>query len=403
MKRPLFIIIGAVVVLILIAVWIYVLFFSVPGETDEQFTDLNLGNTTDINYVPPADTIEINNDAIVNVGQYNRLKQLTTKPVAGFTEVQRDNLPEEVLYVEAGTGHIFSIDLETGEEERVSATTIASSQSAAFSANGQHVLVQSGYGFGSTITVGTLSTTSDQLRTSIIYDNVISFAGTPSGNFLYAEQTNSSVIGKSYNPVTLNTTTLFTIPFREATIQWGEEVTDAHYVYPKATSQLEGFLYEVKNGVLSRLPVDGYGLSAQGNDDYVLYSKVNDGEYTSYLYDRTTEQIQPNLFIQVPEKCAFGSETKSISVCANTGLVYNNRMPESWYAGDITFSDILYVNQNDVGQSIRLVDTQSETNQNIDAIHLDLGVQDAFLYFTNKNDNTLWLYELSPRALLLSN
>ena len=400
MKRTLFIIIGGVLVLVLIAIWAYVLFFDVTGVPDEQFTDLNLENTTDINYVPPEDSSTVSDNPLVDVGQYERLKQLTTKPIVGFTEVVEDDLPSKVLYVEAGTGHVFSIDLETGEEERISGTTIPSSQVAAFAGNGDYVMVQSGYGANANFTVGEFSTSSDQLRTSTIFANIISFTGTPSGVFLYAQQTNSSVEVKSYNPETLNTATLFTVPFREASFAWGDDVTDAHYVYPKATSQLEGFLYELKNGVLSRLPVDGYGMSAVGNDNYVLFSKQTDDGYTSYLYNKITDQINPNLFVQIPEKCTFHSEAGTISICANTERAYSSQMPEAWYAGEVSFSDVLYEVQNDGNLAIRLINTKTATNQNLDVVAIDLGVQDAFIYFMNKNDNTLWLYERTPRTLL---
>ncbi len=403
MKRPLFIIIGAIVILILLCVWVYVLFFGTPENMNDGFADFNFGNTTDPSYVPGGDTDTVSSEPIVNVAAPKRLKQLTTKPIAGYGEVSEGNIPKKVLYVEAGVGHIFSIDLETGEEQRVSATTLPSSQVASFAGNGEFVMIQTGFGNKVNFTVGELSSDSTELITSTIDEKIISFTGTPSGRFLYAVQTNNSVIGKVFNPTTLAKDILFTVPFRDATIVWGKEASDSHYVYPKATSRLEGFLYEIKNGALSRLPIDGYGLSATGNNDYIFYSKQTADEYRSFSYMKEDENTTSNQFVQIPEKCTFSSVVTSMAVCANTATDYNNQMPDSWYSGGVTYSDTLYQFLNDVGRSIRLVDTQNESGQNLDIVNLSLGAQDANVYFTNRNDQILWMYEITPAFLLTNN
>ncbi len=400
MKRSLFIIIGGVLIVVLLAVWVWVLFFSTPDAAEDQYSDLNIGDTTDTTFVPGEDTGEQADETPVNVTGTERLKQLTTKPVAGYGEVTLDSVPQEVRYVEVGTGHIYSIDLETGEEVRISGTTVPTSQIASFAGNSEYVMMQSGYGVGANFVVGTLSTSSDQLRTSTLAEDIISFKGTQSGEFLYAVQTNNSVIGRAYNPTTLTSRNLFTIPFRDVTINWGSEASDSHYVYPKTSSQLESFLYEVRNGVLSRLPIDGYGMSAEGNNSYIVYSRQTEDDYATYQYNKSTNALSEYPLTQIPEKCTSSYESESLTICANTGIVYNETMPDTWYTGETSFQDSLYEISNDVSRSLLLVNTQRESGRNLDIQHLQIGVQDALIYFTNKNDRSLWMYERTPLILL---
>jgi len=402
MKRPLLIIIGAIFVIILLAVWVYVLLFNTPTANEEEFTDLDFGNDTDVTLFP-AGTDEdgvVNPEPIVNVNGLERLKQLTTEPIAGFGEVATENIPDAVRYVQIGTGHIFEIDLETGEEERVSGTTVPGSQIAAFAGNGESVMIQSGYGAGASFTVGVIGTSTQDITTAQIFEPIVSFTGTQSGVFLYAAQTNNSVVGKSYDPATLVTSTLFTVPFRDATIIWGSEATDTHYAYPKTTALLESFLYEVQGNLLTRLPIDGYGMSATGNNEFILFSKQTDEDYQSFTFNKETREIRPHTQTQIPEKCVFSTITLSSSFCANTSINFTDLAPDTWYAGELTFQDSLYQTFNDVSRSIVLVDSHDQTQQNIDMTHLSLGAQDAHLYFTNRNDRTLWMYVVTPISLL---
>jgi hypothetical protein len=256
MKRPLLIIIGVIMVVLLIAVWVYVLFFSKPNASEETFTDLNFGNTTDTTY-QPSDTNKPTNTPLVDVQGKEKLRQLTTRPVVGYQDIQlsTSSMPF-TYYVEAGTGHLFSINLQTGEEKRLSGTTIPVSRLAAITPNGAFVMIQSGSGAGSKFVVGEISSSSESLALEAIDESVVDFKESTTNTFLYSVQTANSLIAKEYDPVKKASKTLFTIPFREAHIDWGSSATATHYFYPKATAQLEGYGYQVVKGTIERLPVE---------------------------------------------------------------------------------------------------------------------------------------------------
>lgn len=392
MKRPIIIIVGIIIVIILIAIWIYVLFFGTPKNLNEEFSDLTFGDTTDTSIV--IDNTEVE-EPVVNLTSKKRLKQLTTKPVIGYQEVRKTaSSTPEIYYTEAGTGHIFSIDLSSGEEKRVSGHTFPLSQKSSLTPDGKYLMIQSGSGSRSEFTVGQLSSTSDnKLITNTLDERIISFKSTNENTFLYAVQTDNSIIGKQYFPAKQKTETVFTIPFREALIDWGSNAKDTHYVYPKASSKLMGFLYEVKGTKIKRLPIDGYGLSAEGNESAVVFSKQNNGEYSSYLYHSDTKQSFQFGIDVIPEKCVFGESPSTALICAETSEVYGMDTPDSWYRGETSYADNLWETETD-GQGVTYIaNTLEESGQALDITNLDLSYNNQFVYFINKNNQTLWLFD----------
>jgi len=394
MKRSVFIIIGVVLVLILVAVWVYMLFFSTTSnETDKQFGDLDFGETTDTDYQEPV----VEEEPVVDMETNQRLRQLTTRPVAGFTEILSDtNNPRTVLYMEIGTGHIYSINLISGEEERISATTIAETQKAEFSQDGTYVMIQSGFETKKEFILGEIHSTSSTLSNTKLAEPITSFSGTVDNQFLYTIQTNASTIGKVLDPSDVTNETLFTLPLREANVEWGSAASDSHYVYPKATRHLENFLYQIKNGVITRMPIDGRGLSAIGNDDLVLYAKQENDVYQSYFHTITTGTEVEMPFVQIPEKCIMGESDRPVTVCANSEYEFSELLPDSWYKGETSSSDSLWEIGLEGRQATFLVNPEQTSGRKLDITQLQLADDMENVYFTNQLDKTLWLYERIP-------
>ena len=119
MNKPIFIIIGALIILVLIFIWVYLLFFGTPKTVTEVFTDFGGSSETVIDQNNNIDLATTSDNTVINT-ERKKLRQLTTKQVAGFSEIDEPitaSLPS-LYYVEMGTGHVYSIQLETGEEKR---------------------------------------------------------------------------------------------------------------------------------------------------------------------------------------------------------------------------------------------------------------------------------------------
>ena len=393
MKRSVFIIIGVALVLILIAVWLYVLFFSPSVSNDEgKFADLDIENSDDPNFQEPV--VEPETEPVVDVQANQPLRQLTTRPVAGFAEIQAStSTPKQVRYMEVGTGHIYSINLLSGQVERISATTITGAQKAAFSKDGMFVMIQAGFSSQKEFIVGEINPETNTLTNTKLAEPITSFSGTDDNQFLYSIQTNASTIGKLFNPTEFTNETIFTVPFREASIEWGSDVTDPHYVYPKTSRLLESFLYQIENGVATRMPVDGYGMSALGNKSSVVYSKQENNVYQTYQFNIDSGIVSEVPLTQIPEKCAMSDGELSVTICANTEYESTALLPDNWYAGEVPAADKLWEIGSAGDRATFLIDSEQASGRGLDITELQISEDMFNVYFTNQIDQTLWVYE----------
>jgi|GEM_PF-814902 len=392
MKRTLLITGGIAVVLVLIGIWAYILFTGTTSE-NISFNDFGFGDTTDPTVILPDEEI-VPEEVVAPTDQTERLRQLTTTPVVGWSEIPVASTSDPVVrYVEAGTGHIYEINLMTEESERISATTIPLASQAAITPNGVYVLIQSDSGPRSTFTIGTLSSSSDRLNNFELNEVIVSFTATNENEFLLATEGVGELVVKKYNPQTSDISTLFTVPFIEATIAWHHTNAGPHIVYPKATRELEGYVYSYTNGQVTRVNATGFGLSAVGSIDNTIYSEVVNNVYSSYSLDNDELVANPTPLTFIPEKCQFTQSSGVIAICGADFAEAPTTMPDSWYRGDHTANDVIW-EYNTQQQSARLLASpETATGRQIDLINPQFSSNDFNFYFQNKVDETLWVYE----------
>ncbi len=394
MQKKVLIIIGSIIITILLLVWVYLLVFGTPKNVSEVFTDFSK-NSGEIETVEEAKDTPENQTTVDTTG--SKLKQLTTKPIAGFNEITSTTTNSKfVYYAEMGTGHIYAINLNTGEEKRLSGTTVTGVNTAAISAKGDYVVLGNrGNDKSIMVTVGKISTSTNEIITKELSTTVDDLTITINGNdLLYTTKDVSSLSGHAYNFKTGTDKTIFTVPFHEAIIQWGKKAEDTHYLYPKPTYLLEGYLYQIKNGKMSRLPVSGHGLTALANEEIVAYTVSKNGERKNYVFDRKTKTTSPLAPSILPEKCIIAVSGYKL-ICAWEGGVESPiESPDKWYQGVTKYKDSLWNIYGDDSTINLITDTLKDSGREIDIINLMIGNEDRAMYFINKNDNTLWMYEI---------
>ncbi len=392
MKQQIFIIAGALIVLFLILVWAYLLFFGTPQTADDVFAELGLSGSEDTTYIPP---VIVEEELPAAVEAQRKLRQLTTKPVAGFREISLStSTPAKVMYVEKGTGHVFTINPSTGEEVRVSGTTVAEASEAAISVGGDFVAIASnGNTKSKTMVVGEISTTSESLNERLTETVVANFSIGTTDEVLYSTLGSSGLRAQAYDVTTGKIKEVFSLPFHEAVIEWGRGSSDTHFAYPKASYALEGYLYEITGGTLERLPLSGFGFSAQVNEDIIVYNTIENQTPTTHIYDRNSGVKQALNAPILLEKC-FLPVTGLIFVCGFEAVKMPYEFPDFWYRGDVSFKDSLLAISAKDFVSEELINTFNESGREIDITELKAGTSGTALYFTNKNDNTLWMYEI---------
>ena len=390
MKRILFII-GIIIIVILAGVLLFLLFAS-DDQKKDIFSAFDFGDGTDSAVI--LDTIV---DAITpGEDRPAALRQLTLKRVVGATELNPTASSSSIIvyFVEAGTGHVFSLDVDSGAENRLSNITVPTANEAVINATGNYALILSGgQSAGRELTLVTLPGVNRELTSLGFNERVEQAMLTSDDKVLYTTGGQNNLIGREYDIDTNKTRTIFTLPFKEATVRFGKKASDPIYIYPKTAATLESAVYEVNSGVLKRLPLSGYGLTALANQTTVLFTALLQGTYQSWLFDTVTKQGVPLTFSLIADKCAFVGDSATL-YC---GRYYDTNIntPISWYQGTLTTSDeLVKINAID-GTAVTLINLRDTSGRDIDVSRLT-GSNDAVrLYFNNRVDGTLWIYDQS--------
>lgn len=394
MKQQVFIIAGAVTVLLLILVWAYLMFFGTPKTVSDVFSEFGVSGEVDTSYVPPVDVL-VPKEEDVNM-ERARLKQISTHEVAGYVEVSSGTSTEAetiLEYVESGTGHIYTVNINTGEEKRISGTTIAQAKEAHFSPDGKYVAIsKNSNSKGSPLVVGQLSTSSELILNNFS-EEVHDFSIKNNNELLYTKYGNQNLEGYSYNLKSGVTKNIFTIPFYDAVIVWGNNAASTHYVYPRAAHDLEGYLYQIKGGLFTRLPIEGFGLTANANEDMVIYTKTGKNSSEGYIYDKEEKESRPLQSAVIPEKC-YVPPTGLELLCAQEPKIATRDFIDTWHKGTTEFKDSLWLLSAETMTGELMVDTFAESGRELDIINVGVGSSKKAAYFINKNDNSLWMYEL---------
>lgn len=396
MKKVLIIIL-IIIVLVLIGVWGYLMLYGVPEELP-SFTDV-LDNTSEPvtpgNFpdpvVVPDETFD---DAPQNAEIIGVLSRLTERQVAGavFTS---ENGTESVRYAERGTGHIYEIDAATGQEERVTITTIPRTTRVVFAPSGNRaVFTIEANGLQNESFIGTVvrdDAGSNTLEQDLLVAGASNFMFDAIGDTLfYTVSGPNGTVGYERDLKTDSETERFSIPLRDVVVIWDENRT---YAYPKPTSELSGGLYEINGNSLTRIGDDGNGLMAEVDASRIALSTTDEeGVRSRFMAGGTETPLAISMF---PQKCDFSSVSTTTLWCAAPLTATNDSLPDEWHQGVVSFDDIFWRVSTESGEAELIFFFSEETTTPIDAVDFATNEDDTYAFFKNKNDQTLWLIDLT--------
>ncbi len=387
MKKIYFIIIGGLILSGLLGFWVYSFLYGSPDNDSSFFTDLGIfgqNNTEDITPLPEI----VPEPPMVDIPR-EPLRQLSEKPVVGMRMLETGS-SSIMRFIEAGTGHIYDIDMLTGQESRISQISVPNASEGDVSPSGDYVAIRSGYGNQNDVILINLTNTENP--TSVVLPNQIeSFAFGFNNELLFTEITAGQTEGKGYLPSTGITRRLFTAPFTAHNMAWSNSSTSNHVIYTKPAASMLGYAYEITATGLNRLPQSGYGLSINQSAGIKFVGRTQNDSYTTQIIDRKNNaNISPAAI--VPDKCVAGHIRKEVYFCASPIEFRVNNFPDMWYQGTFSFDDHLWVIGS--GRSTLLVHPFREVGKSLDIVKIQLSPREDSLYFTNKTDKSLWVYEL---------
>lgn len=385
MKRGLFIF-GIVIILGLISVWLFLLFannetkqdiynrFGFTGETEEGIIE----DIVDA-ILPDLESEKIS------------LRQLTTKRVVGYREIAIASSSPQIYFSEAGTGHIYSLNLQNGVETKVSNVTIAGARVAQIAKDGAFAVVKATDNESAPLTVVVFKNGTTESFT--IDEQVLEFTITDSNQLLYTISGPDGVLGRSYDLEGKVARTIFSVPFRQASVAWGNHSDSAHYVTPKTSRVLEGYLYKIEDNTIGRLPVSGYGLTVSPSNPFIAFTETKDDQYKLFLYNEESDtSTEVNSFF-FPPKCVFSSQ--QMMYCGQDERTGNDGLfPDNWYRGEVSYADTIWSLNLETLESKPLINTLDVSGRELDTVDFSLSGDEFSLYFKNKNDHTLWVYDV---------
>ncbi len=379
MKKTL-IIVSVIVALIILSVWVYLFIFGTPKSTNDVFSNFGIGDTDPSSFVPPVEPVE------EAASTPRALRQLTTRPVAGATLTTRG-----IQYVERGTGHIYTVSQGGGNESLVSGTTIPRVVEALFSADGTHVAITTEGENNDTVevVVGTI-----ELRDGGIFTGKTLPAGarevawdSQANTIQYILSTQSGSAGYSYTAATGTSKMLFEVPLRDISVLWGS----THYIYTTPSAHQNGSVYRLNGNTLTYAADSGTGLMALRFTDGFVVSRLENRQLitTGYIGEYAKKQSVSLL----PEKCVVHPAKTYTLICASPFETITGNMPDDWYTGTVSFADWLYEINIIDGSAVVMSDFLSESGREIDVSQIGTDPEGKYIWFINKNDDTLWMYD----------
>lgn len=387
--KKFFIGLGLTIFLLLAGLWVYLLLFGAPASTNDLFVNLGFREPT-LERINEALQNTVEPSTQVSLGA--ELQQLTTRPVAGFVLVV-STTTNKIRYAEKGTGHIYEINLADGLETRISGNTIAKVTGAHFSKDGEGVALLSESG-------GLLRATLHIIGGGVSNDlppNIDNIHLTDSTHVQYTKVSEDQTIAYNFDSDSGTTTELWNIPLTKIRVYWTDSRT---IIVNQVAPSLRGGVYELNGNHLLNLVEPHYALVAKADHSglRVLYSYYNleEARQVSGVLDITTGVSKVLPIPTIPEKCDFNVRDTDRIWCASAPYKTSadRGFVTDWYKGVVTSEDALWESSLEYETSALTKDLALEAGFAIDVKNLTVSENGDHLLFTNKLNDTLWLYRL---------
>jgi hypothetical protein len=352
-------------------------------------------------------------------GPSKRLVQVTKKFTAGFTV-----LPESAVatvdindttgtqqagsdlpmlrFAERGTGYIYDIDAKGKTMTKSSGTVIAHTLAALFGDDGNTVIFR--YIKNDNVTIATylgrivpptdansFGTIAGSFLTDGISDLVLS---SDKKNILYMLPTAKGVAGMTMKTDGSAKKQIFSSAFTEWLLDWPK--TGA-VTTTKAAASVPGYVYSVTSaGVFTKLlgPVNGLTTKISPDGKTILYSVSKNGSMSLRIRRLKDNTDSDTGLATLPEKCGWNAAS-TLAYCGAGTAVPAGEYPEAWYQGSAHFNDALWKVDAATGTTTEI--NTGEGNY-LDVTNVTLDSKEKYLFFINKNDSSLWSFDLTPPA-----
>ncbi len=415
MKRPL-IIVGAILLVIALAVGAYFLFFAPkkggivvdtgqnPFGTSGDYTGAGDGQQ------PTGDTVKTGEEVAPNLVRITQgpvalgslvflaPKEITEEegPDTGTSsaaKAKKTILVPEVRYVERKSGNVYKYEFNEKLLSRISNRTLPGIQEAAWTPDGKTAFLRflssndSGTELVETYALPTESEGGYLLESGL--DQVI-VSGTSTVITLLPSTTGS--IATAARADGANAKTLFTSSLSSLRLYPAGKGVGA---FTKPSAQMDGFGFMVSAaGAFDRIlgPYRGFTMLPSPSGKQVAYSYLSGQTLVASVMDTATRASTALPVALLPEKCVWAADEQSIYCAVPRSM--SGSWPDSWYQGAVSFSDRIWKIDLVARTAVLVVDPVAVANTAIDGVSLSIDANSDVLLFTNRADGSLWAYDL---------
>lgn len=341
-------------------------------------------------------------------------RQLSKIPTAGsYFYTTADGL-RMARYVAKENGHVYDINIDTGEERKISNTTIPRVHEALFGDNGNVIVVRSletdPYTKHDVIKTffGRLNLPKDtsdpstvgSLTGNYFKDGVSAITISPNGKRLFylLPKQDGYTIGNTVDIASGEPREVFRHQFSE----WLPQILNTGKIImtTKPSSRIPGFsyLYDPATGDLKRLVREKNGLVTLSDSTakHMLFSENVAANAVLSVHgeligdEGVVLNNVPLALTTLAEKCAWTKNDEKV-VCAVYSAIPRKELPDDWYKGSFFFEDNFWSVDMATREPNLLADPSLMQYGPFDATSLSVSEDESAILFINKRDETLWM------------
>jgi hypothetical protein len=383
-KKKIYIIIGVVAGLVLVFIAAYFFFRSQPQIGTEPST-FPQGTNSPENQENPNTPAENPNNT-----QGTTLRRLTEGPAVGAAPKKGEAI---LRYFEKATGHLYEVSFDGGEATRVSGVTIPGIQRAIWSPS-QTYAVLTYYKDGGLLNHYTKYNKDGGVATSGFFPSTasnITFA--PDQDKILYQVTNENVTNLiTALPNNTQQQTILTTQIPDITLAWPTK--NLISVQTRSSTFAASYLYSFvpSSSSLNKIFNESYGLESLWSPagDELLVSTTESRVTGFYLYTTKNNNLKKFDFATLPEKCVWSKKLAHVFYCAVPQRIQGVDLPDVWWQGKIGFYDSIWKIDLESGKNTQLLKTYA-----IDIINLVTSDDEKYLFFSSKNDGSLWSLKIA--------
>ena len=387
-----------VIILLVVGAGAYFLFFSHPASVTVAPAGTSSLPTAGATTGTSGTTASGAAGGAAPVKVSTRLVEISAGPVVPgevAQDIKTSSTTSDVAvsYIERESGNVFSYLAQAGTLTRTSDKTVPGIEVASWLPNASAAFVRFISGTDFSI-INTYSLSANGSGGFFLPQNLAGIAVSSTTILALASGVNGSVASLEHTDGT-HATQAFTSPLSDLRASFAGKTSYLAFTNPSATLAGDAYLVDA-SGRFSRIagPLDGLVALASPDGKWVLVSYTNGSALEMELVNSSTGAATALPVATIADKCVWTADDSAVYCGIPTSPSTSYAYPDDWYQGAAHFADRIW-KINVTGRYAQLVlDFTAATKSSLDATALAVDPADTVLVFLNKNDGSLWSYQL---------